>query len=102
MQNLAALLKAAAWPLVALLFIMLFRAPVANLIGVFAAKIDRAKRVKLKWSKAAFDLLEEVTHQLVAPAQASAAATMEEFERLAAAYENARGQVPERMRLATE
>jgi hypothetical protein len=89
MQELTALLKAVAWPLIALTALIMLRAQVVALLKVLATKIERATRVK--FTRSGFELADEILRNSIAPAvtrptAVTPAERQGEFERLVGEY----------------
>lgn len=87
MRDLALLLRAIAWPTIALLVLLLFRRELRSVIVEFSEKLKRSSRLKLKML--GLELAEEVARGTV-KGQISNEAVKEpekEFERLAVEYD---------------
>jgi hypothetical protein len=104
MQEVAALLKAIAWPAVVLIVFFLMRSQLLSLLSVLATKMDRSSRVKIG-GKLGIELAEEVVRGHISLGHGSATATLQDFERHAEEYDKLRisdeaERVAERRRLA--
>ena len=104
MRDVALLLRAVAWPVVALIVLYLFHRELRSVIGEFSEKIRRASRLKLTLS--GLELAEEVARGAI-KAYTAAEEPEREFERLAVEYDklniaDASKRVEARFRLADQ
>ncbi len=90
MRDFAELLKAVAWPSVALTALLLLRSQAGSVVSELAAKIRRAKNLTIG-GKAGLSLAEEIIRGNILPDNTTTTAAQDlpaEFEQLAAKYDD--------------